>query len=72
MSHLNAAVDAIVKHKGKTYRVSFGEKGSTTFWDLTGVGGDPIHGDPKRRDRYRARHRGEELRPYTPGWYYLW
>lgn len=72
-------VDAILKHKitGKTRRVSFGEKGSTTFWDLTGVGGDPIHGDADRRQRYRTRHAGEgdDHRKWSPGfmsYWYLW
>lgn len=72
----NKKVDALIKHKvtGKMRRVSFGEKGSTTFWDLTGVGGDPIHGDPLRRQRYRARHSGEgdDNRKYSPGWLSFW
>lgn len=33
------------------------------------------HNDPVRRERYRARHKGEELYKYSSGWfswYYLW
>jgi hypothetical protein len=66
-------VDAILRHKitGRMRRIPFGQKGSTTFHDLTGVGGDPVHGDSARRQRYRQRHAGEgdAHRMYSPGWW---
>lgn len=72
-------INAVLMHKktGKIVRLGFGQKGSTTYWDKTGVGGDPIHQDPKRRKAYQARHAGEgsPRRKWSPGflsWWWLW
>lgn len=72
-------VVAILKNKvtGKKVEVKFGQRGSTTYRDLTGVGGDKIHNDLKKRENYRKRHKGEgsENRKYSPGWFsyhFLW
>lgn len=65
-------VVAILENKdtGKTVKVHFGQRGSSTYRDLTGVGGDSVHGDRKKREAYRARHAGEgsSSRKYSPGW----
>lgn len=70
-------IDAILQDK-KTKRqkiVPFGQKGSETYQNKTGVSIDSIHSDPVRRARYRARHKGEELSKWSSGWFawtYLW
>ena len=75
----NKKIDAYLKNKksGAVRIMSFGERGSETYWDRTGKGGDKVHGDPKRRQSYRARHKGEgaESRKYSPGflsYHFLW
>jgi hypothetical protein len=72
-------VIAILENRNTKKRVNmkFGMKGSSTYQDKTGVGGDETHGDRKRRESYRSRHRGEgdTSRKWSPGyfsWWYLW
>lgn len=69
-------IDAILKGKdGKTRKIPFGQKGSETYQNKTGVKVDSIHSDPLRRKAYRARHKGEEKKKYSSGWfswYLLW
>ena len=63
---------AILKNKknGELRKIPFGSRGSTTFQDTSGVGGDSVHGDESKRKAYRARHKGEgdDSRKYSPGW----
>ena len=70
-------IDAILQHSEtqKKKIVPFGQKDSTTYQNRTGVQVDSIHSDPVRRKAYRARHKGEEKRKYSSGWFswsYLW
>ena len=70
-------VVAILTDGEKERLIHFGQKGSTTYKDDTKVGGDPIHNDKARRERYRKRHEGEGSidRKYSAGWFswkYLW
>lgn len=73
-------LQAVLKHKttNTVKLVQFGQKGSSTYWNLTGIStGDQTHGDDKKRINYRKRHAGEgvESRKYSPGylsWHYLW
>lgn len=62
---------------GRIRRIPFGQRGSTTYQNKTGVGRVATHHDKVRRDNYRRRHHGEGLasKKYTPGWFawhYLW
>ena len=69
-------IKAILEHKkdGRRVALKFGQKGSSTYKDATGVGGDPVHNDKKRRENYRARHRqpGPKYSPSYFSWWYLW
>ena len=68
-------IDAMLSDGKKTVVVSFGQKGSMTYSNKTGVAVDSIHRDDKKRKAYLARHKGEDKVPYTPGWFaikYLW
>lgn len=69
-------IDAILEDKdGKKKTVSFGQKGSTTYANRTGVAVDRVHGDDKLRKAYLARHKGEDKKKYSPGYFsikYLW
>ena len=58
-------------------RVPFGAVGYEQYRDSTGKGlyTHVNHGDPKRRRNYRTRHRGENKRKFSSGyfsWKYLW
>lgn len=75
----NKKIEAILRSKknGEMRYVAFGQKGSETFKNDTGVKIDKIHGDDERRKRYRLRHAGEgaESRKWSPGyfsWWYSW
>lgn len=68
---------AILKKGEQERRIHFGQKGSSTFHDKTGVGNDPTHNDSTRRANYRKRHigEGEQSKKYSAGWlswHYLW
>lgn len=70
-------IDAIVENKktGQTRIVSFGQKGSSTFSNRTGVAVDRVHGDDKIRKAYLARHKGEDKKVFSAGWFsirFLW
>lgn len=54
-------VIALLRNKktNKINELPFGQKGSSTYHDLTRVGGDPVHHDKKKRENYRKRHKGE-------------
>lgn len=72
-------VVAILKNKKtkKVKELGFGQRLSSTYWDRTGKGGDPTHGDKKVRENYRKRHAGEgyQSKKYSPGylsWHFLW
>lgn len=70
-------VTAILKNGDKTKEIHFGQRGSSTYHDLSRVGGDPTHNDKKKRDAYRARHAGEGdlSRKWSAGflsWHILW
>jgi hypothetical protein len=67
----------INKSTGKEKRVSFGDKRYEQYKDSTGLGvySSKNHLDKDRRARYRERHKGEENKKYSSGWfswYYLW
>lgn len=70
--------DAILINKktGRERRVSFGAKGYEHYKDKAlGLYKSLDHNDSKRRDLYRQRHRGENLRKFSSGyfaWKYLW
>lgn len=74
--------DAILRRKKNTTRkgirrVPFGAVGYEQYRDSTGKGlyTHVNHGDPKRRRNYRTRHRGENKRKFSSGyfsWKYLW
>lgn len=63
-------ITAILKNNDKVREIHFGQRGSSTYKDDSGVGGDPTHKDKKRRDSYRARHAGEgdASKKYSAGW----
>jgi hypothetical protein len=69
-------IDAILEDKdGKKKTVSFGQKGSTTYTNRTGISVDRVHGDDKLRKAYLARHKGEDKKKYSAGYFsikYLW
>lgn len=57
--------------------VHFGQRGSETYQNKTGVDVDQVHGDKKKRELYRKRHAGEgdPNKKYSAGWlswWYLW
>lgn len=64
------------KRTGKEVRVPFGAVGHEHYRDKAlGVFSQYDHGDLKRRDAYRRRHRDEYKRKYSSGWfswYFLW
>ena len=73
--------DAILRNKKtrkrQIRRVPFGAVGYEQYRDSTGKGlyTRVNHGDPKRRRNYRTRHRGENKRKFSSGyfsWKYLW
>lgn len=69
--------DAIVlTDTGKEKRVPFGAIGYQQYKDKAlGLYSKLDHLDKKRRDNYRNRHRGENLKKFSPGyfaWKYLW
>lgn len=74
-SKKNKKIDAIMEENGKRKIVSFGQKGSTTYSNKTGVKIDTVHNDEKLRKAYLSRHKGEDKKIYSPGWFsikYLW
>ena len=70
-------IDAVLENK-KTRSilyVPFGQKGSETYKNETGVWVDRIHNDVQRRKAYLARHKGEDRNRFSSGWFsikYLW
>lgn len=70
--------DAVLLNKStkQEKRVPFGAKGYEHFKDRAlGKYSNLNHNDPKRREAYRKRHRGEETRKFSSGyfaWKYLW
>ena len=59
-------------HKKK---VCFGDRRYQHYYDKIGYYSNLNHKDPNRRRLYRLRHRGEQNRKYSPGWFawhYLW
>jgi hypothetical protein len=75
-SRPNKKVVATLKNEntGRTRSVHFGQRGSVTYKDKTGKGGDSTHGDPKKRENYRKRHQkpGPKFSPSYFSWFYLW
>lgn len=67
----NKKITAILKNGDQTKQIHFGQCGSSTYRDLSKVGDDPIHNDKKKREAYRARHKGEgdDTRKYSAGWF---
>lgn len=70
-------VVAILKFRQNIKEIHFGQRGSSTYHDLTKVGGDPVHNDPKKRENYRKRHKGEgdAEKKWSAGYlsyHYLW
>ena len=61
---------AILQNGDKKRAIHFGQRGSSTYRDLSKVGGDTTHNDPKIRNAYRARHKGEgnNDKKYSAGW----
>ena len=56
-------------------QVPFGDSRYQQYFDTIGEYRSLDHNDPKRRELYRKRHRGEELRKFSSGyfsWHYLW
>lgn len=69
--------DAIIFENNKTRYVPFGALGYQQYKDKTGLGlySHLDHNDKERRKRYRQRHKGSQLRIFSPAyfaWYYLW
>lgn len=76
----NKMYDAIIKRESdnKLFSIPFGDKRYENYHDKTGLNLYPslIHGDKKRRENYRKRHK-IHLRNccYSPSYfsyYYLW
>lgn len=68
---------AVVEEKGKEKRIGFGARGYAQYKDQTGLGAysKDDHLDPERRKRYQQRHRGEDKKKFSAGyfaWKYLW
>jgi len=75
--HKGKKIDAILENKKtrSVLYVPFGQKGSETFKNDTGVSIDRIHNDHKRRKAYLARHKGEDKNKFSSGFFsikYLW
>lgn len=71
----NKKIDAVVEDNGKKKIISFGQKGSVTYSNKTGVKVDSTHNDSIKKKAYLARHKGEDSKMYSPGWFaikYLW
>ena len=76
----NKMYDAVIKskqYKDHYFKIPFGDKRFENYHDLTGLNLYPhlIHGDKKRRERYRKRHKVYLKKGYySPGFfsYYLW
>ena len=54
---------------GRIKQVPFGDIRYQHFHDRLGYYRRLDHNDPERRMSYRARHDGEQLTPYTAGWF---
>lgn len=70
-------IDALLQDTktGQIRTVSFGQKGSKTYSNKTGVSVDRVHNDDKIRKVYLARHKGEDKKIFSPGWFsikFLW
>lgn len=63
-------------YKDDKFITSFGDKRYQQYHDKIGHYSNLDHGDKKRRDAYRTRHRGDKI--YDPNyagywsWHYLW
>lgn len=75
----NKKYQAILKNKntGSLVKIHFGDPNYGQFEDKTGLGlySHLDHQNPKRRLSYQARHKINNLKPYSPNyfsWYYLW
>jgi hypothetical protein len=69
--------DAIIEDKGIIKTISFGALGYQQYKDSTGLKlySHLDHMDKARRERYRSRHRNDNLTKLSPGyfaWHYLW
>lgn len=81
-SHLkDKKYNAVLKHidTGRIKKIPFGARGYAQYKDSTGLKlySSQDHLDEERRQRYRARHKGEgnETRKYSAGyfsWHFLW
>lgn len=78
-SHLTTKkYDAILKNKktGQEKKVPFGDKRYEQFKDKAlGIYKSKDHGDLKRRESYRRRHKNEDKHTYSSGYFaykYLW
>lgn len=64
------------KESGREKTILFGQAGAGVYQDQTGLLSKTlIHGDPKRRASYRARHAGDRLNRPSPGqlsWSLFW
>ena len=72
-----AKYDAILKNKktGEIRRIPFGHKQYQQYKDLIGEYSQLDHGDEKRRQLYRKRHKGEDKYKFSSGYFalrYLW
>lgn len=69
----NKKYQAILKNSnGETMGIHFGDKRYENYHDLTKLNAysDKLHGDPKRRKAYKARHKGYLRKGYyTPAWF---
>ena len=70
---------AVLEHKitKRQVKVHFGDQRYQQWQDNTGLGlySHLNHGDKKRRANYRARHKKDNLKDYTAGYfsyYFLW
>jgi hypothetical protein len=69
-------IDALLENdRGEIKRVPFGQRGSTTYSNRTGIKIDKVHNDEKLRKNYLARHSNDGKKEYTAGWFskrFLW
>jgi hypothetical protein len=66
---------AILKNKNRTKKVCFGDRRYQHYHDKIGKYRHLDHKDKKRRAAYRRRHKGENKKKYSAGyfaWKYLW
>ena len=70
-------IDAILQNKdtGKAKIVPFGQKGSATYQNKTGVEVDSVHSNALKRKAYRARHAKTSVNKFSSSWFayrFLW